>query len=414
MVQGRTPWGTFGVLYLVFFLMGAEMNLVAPLLPDIARSFGASTGAAGNVVTAYVLCYAVTGPLFGRLSDRLARRHAIAVGMAVFAVADVLSYVAPSLGLLVAARALSGLGAALGAPSIWAYLAEYAAPAQRGRAVSLGAAAYAGGQVLGVPLGALLAHGLGWRAPYLLIGVPMLVVAAVTALRLPSAGPTAPGPDRGGLFAPWRDRRIALAFTSSLLLQAGRLGAYTYVGVLLSQRFGYGLTALGLIGLVVGIGSMTGSVATGALVDRLARRGVHPAWVPAGAALVVAAGVAVATTATVPAVAIAAIAVWCAGGGAFFSAQQTYLSSVDPDNRAAVLGWNNACTNAGIAAGTSVLGAVAVGGPVFAAAATGFAVAASLLCFASVRLGAAPSRAQRTRDAAVTASTATTRGRRAR
>ena len=60
------------------------------------------------------------------------------------------------------------------------------------------------------------------------------------------------------------------------------------------------------------------------------------------------------------------------------------------------------------------LGAVAVGGPVFAAAATGFAVAASLLCLASVRLGAAPSRAQRTRDAAVTASTATTRGRRAR
>jgi len=59
MTQGRTPWGTFVVLYLVFFLMGAEMNLVAPLLPDIARAFGSSTGAAGNVVTAYVLCYAV-------------------------------------------------------------------------------------------------------------------------------------------------------------------------------------------------------------------------------------------------------------------------------------------------------------------------------------------------------------------
>lgn len=117
MTQGTTPWGTFGVLYLVFFLMGAEMNLVAPLLPDIARAFDSSTGAAGNVVTAYVLCYAITGPLFGRLSDRLARSRAIAAGMAVFATADVLSYVAPSLGLLIAARALSGLGAALGAPS---------------------------------------------------------------------------------------------------------------------------------------------------------------------------------------------------------------------------------------------------------------------------------------------------------
>ncbi|RDH13206.1 MFS transporter, partial [Tsukamurella pulmonis] len=118
----------------------------------------------------------------------------------------------------------------------------------------------------------------------------------------------------------------------------------------------------------------------------LARRGVHPAWVPAGAALVVAAGVAVATTATVPAVVIAAVAVWCAGGGAFFSAQQTYLSSVDPDNRAAVLGWNNACTNAGIAAGTATLGTLVVGGPWFAATATAFALAAALLCFASVRL----------------------------
>ncbi|ADG78138.1 Major facilitator superfamily MFS_1 OS=Tsukamurella paurometabola (strain ATCC 8368 / DSM /CCUG 35730 / CIP 100753 / JCM 10117 / KCTC 9821 / NBRC 16120/ NCIMB 702349 / NCTC 13040) OX=521096 GN=Tpau_1514 PE=4 SV=1 [Tsukamurella paurometabola] len=392
MTQGTTPWGTFGVLYLVFFLMGAEMNLVAPLLPDIARAFDSSTGAAGNVVTAYVLCYAITGPLFGRLSDRLARSRAIAAGMAVFATADVLSYVAPSLGLLIAARALSGLGAALGAPSIWAYLAEHAAPAQRGRAVSLGAAAYAGGQVLGVPLGALLATALGWRAPYLLIGVPMLAVAAVMAWRLPSAPATEQGPAPGGLFAPWRDRRIALAFSSSVLLQAGRLGAYTYVGVLLSQRFGYGLTMLGLVGLVVGIGSMCGSVGTGVVVDRLAQRGVHPAWVPACAALVVAVGIAVATTATAPAVVIAAVAVWCAGGGAFFSAQQTYLSSADPDHRASVLGWNNACTNAGVAAGTSVLGALVVGSAWFAAVGAGFALAAALLCVASVRLGPAPAR----------------------
>lgn len=398
MTEGRTPWGVFAVLYLVFFLMGAEMNLVAPLLPDIARAFDASTGAAANVVTAYVLCYAVTGPLFGRLSDRLPRGRAIAGGMAVFAVADVLSHLAPSLVLLIAARALSGLGAALGAPSIWAFLAEHAAPAQRGRAVSLGAAAYAGGQVLGVPLGALIASVLGWRAPYLLIGVPMLVVAAVMARRLPTDGAVGPVEDRGGLFAPWRDRRVASAFASSLLLQAGRLGAYTYVGVLLAGRFGYGLTALGLVGLVVGVGSMIGSVGTGVLVDRLASRGVHPSLVPAGAALVVAAGVAVATTATVPAVVIAAVAVWCAGGGAFFSAQQTHLSTVDPDNRAAVLGWNNACTNAGVAAGTSVLGTLAVGGAWFAATASAFALAAALLCLASVRLNP------------VRASTATTPG----
>ena len=49
------------------------------------------------------------------------------------------------------------------------------------------------------------------------------------------------------------------------------------------------------------------------------------------------------------------------GGDVHGGAQQTYLSSVDPDNRAAVLGWNNACTNAGVATGTSVLGALAVG-----------------------------------------------------
>lgn len=393
MVQGRTPWGVFVVLYLVFFLMGAEMNLVAPLLPDIARAFDASTGAAGNVVTAYVLCYAITGPLFGRLADRLPRRYAIAAGMAIFAVADILSYVAPSLVLLVAARALSGLGASLGAPSIWAYLAEYAAPAQRGRAVSLGAAAYAAGQVLGVPLGALLATGLGWRAPYLLIGVPMLLVAVVMAVRLPSSAPAAAGPERGGFFAPWRDRRITLAFLSSLLIHAGRLGAYTYVGVLLAERFGYDLTTLGLVGLVVGAATMIGSAVTGVVVDGLARRGVHPAWVPAGAAFIVAAGLAVASTSTVPAVVITAIAVFCAAGSAHFSAQQTYLASADPDNRAAVIGWSNACNNAGTAAGTALLGALVVGGPWFAATATACAVAAALLCLASVRLDAARPRA---------------------
>ncbi|MDF0529368.1 MFS transporter [Tsukamurella sp. 8F] len=363
----RTPWGQHALLYVVFFLMGAEMYLVSPLLPEISHAFGASTAQAATVVTAYVVVYAVAGPPLGLLADRYPRKRSAIAGAVVFLIGNAGCAAAPSLGALVAARGVTGLGAALAAPAIWAYLAERTATHQRGRAISLGASVYSLGQVLGVPLGALLADAGGWQAPFLGVSILMALATVTLAGRLESTPVAATPRGAGALVRPWRSPHIRLGLVSTFLLQAGRLGAYTYIGALFAERFGLPLSALGLVGLLVGAGSMAGSLVAGTTLDRLTRIGVRGTWVSVASALLFIPCAAVASMSHHLPIALVALALWCVFGGGFYSSQQTHLASADPTQRASVVAWNNSMMNAGIAVGTTVLGATAAGGPTFAA-----------------------------------------------
>ncbi|GAB2532895.1 MFS transporter [Nocardia heshunensis] len=382
----ETPWAQHVLLYAVFFLMGAEMYLVAPMLGAIAGSLHASVAATATVVTSYVLVYAVAGPPFGILADRYPRRWSILLGSQVFLVGNLVCALSNSLPMLVTARGVTGLGAAIAAPAIWAYLAERTPQRQRGRVISLGASVYSLGQVLGVPLGAALASFTSWRWPFLAVGVLMVVMSAVLYARLDQLPVTGSARGFRALAAPWTQPRISLGLIATLLLQAGRLGAYTFIGVLFTRRFGFDLTALGLVGLLVGAGSLIGSLSAGTILDRLHRHGVTGLWVSviAAAAFVPCAVVAVSSSTMV--VALAALTLWCVFGGAFYSSQQAYLSSADPTQRASVVAWNNSMMNAGIAIGTTVLGTLAVGGAGFASVTGLLSVAATAVSVALLLL----------------------------
>lgn len=362
----RTPWPQYTLLYPVVFLMGVETFLVSPLLPTIAADLHASIGATAAVVTAYVLTYAVVGPLVGSVSDRAPRRVFITVGLSVFLLGNVLCGLAQGLGWLIGARAITGFGGAVAGPAMWAYFAETARLDQRGRAVGLGAAFYSLGQVLGVPLAVLVARIADWRWDFLGVAAGLAMVVPLIRWRLSSLQPTG----HASLFASfrvWRLRQIRLALLSTGLLQGGRLGSYTYVGVLFSQHFGLSVEQLGLVGMLVGTASLTGSLLAGPLVDRLHKAGRNDAWLSVIWALLFSSAVTVAILATDLTSSLAALFVWFVAGEAFITTQQTYLSSAEPEQRASTVSWNNAMGNIGVALGTSVLGLFTVGSPNFAA-----------------------------------------------
>ncbi|QIS03153.1 MFS transporter [Nocardia brasiliensis] len=381
-----TPWAQHVLLYAAFFLMGAEMYLVAPMLPEIAESLHASVAASATIVTAYVLVYAVAGPPFGILADRYPRRWSILLGSLVFMLGNLACAVAGSLTMLVAGRGITGLGAAIAAPAIWAYLAERTPQHQRGRAIALGASVYSLGQVLGVPLGAALAALTTWRWPFLAVGLLMLVTSAVLYARLDQL--PVRGQSRGlrALLAPWQQPRIGLGLIATLFLQAARLGAYTFVGVLYAQRFGFSLTQLGFVGLLVGAGSLVGSLSAGTILDRLHRFGGSGVWVSVLAAVAFVPCALVALTSHQIIVALVALTLWCVFGGAFYSSQQAYLSSADPTQRASVVAWNNSMMNAGIAVGTTLLGALTVGGTLFACGTAVLGIVAAVVSAALLAL----------------------------
>ncbi|MFE4667830.1 MFS transporter [Streptomyces sp. NPDC056716] len=157
-------WRYAGV-FLLLFLFGTETFLVSPLLPTSADDIDVSESAAAQSVTAYVLVYAISAPLLGLLSDRFGRRRTLLAGTALFLLSNAAAALSGSLAPLIVSRALAGLAAAAG-PAIWAHVAETAPDRVRGRALGLGMALFSCGQVIGVPLGGLLAGLAGWRSAF--------------------------------------------------------------------------------------------------------------------------------------------------------------------------------------------------------------------------------------------------------
>ncbi|MFE7615785.1 MFS transporter [Streptomyces sp. NPDC057496] len=378
----RVPWAAYTGVYLLLFLIGTETFLVSPLLPTIADSVGVSVAAAASTVTAYTLVYALTAPFLGAVSDRFGRRPTILVGTLLFLLGNALAAVAGNLTVLVVARVVGALGAALAGPSIWAHIAETAPAPVRGRAVGLGMALFSAGQVLGVPAGSFLAGWGGWRASFWALTA---LTAASAPLLLAQIG-NRPEDGAGGaaplrftaVFSVWRDGVLRHTLIVVFLLQAANLGAYTFLGSALHDRFGLSVNELGLLGILVGAGSALGSLAAGRIGDRARERGSGDAvWIPVWCLLLGGAAVLAALGAT-SLLAYAAVLVWFFASGAFGTLVQTLLVSSRPDLGATSSSWNSATLYAGTAVGVAAAGAFAHADTGTAVVGGGLAVLAGL------------------------------------
>ncbi|WP_335937437.1 MFS transporter [Streptomyces sp. PTD5-9] len=377
----RVPWATYTGVYLLLFLIGTETFLVSPLLPTIAGSVGVSVAAAAGTVTAYTLVYALTAPFLGAVSDRFGRRPTILAGTLLFLLGNALAAVAGNLPVLIAARVLGALGAALAGPSIWAHIAETAPAPVRGRAVGLGMALFSAGQVLGVPAGSFLAGWGGWRASF-------WALTALTAASLPLLLAQIGGRAKGGtraeplrfaaVFSVWGDGVLRHTLIVVFLLQAANLGAYTFLGSALHDRFGLSVDELGLLGVLVGAGSALGSLVAGRIGDRARERGSGDAgWIPVWCLVLGGAAVLAALGSPSP-LAYAAVLVWFFASGAFGTLVQTLLVSSRPELGATSSSWNSATLYAGTAVGVAAAGTFAHADAGTAVVGGGLAVLAGL------------------------------------
>jgi EmrB/QacA subfamily drug resistance transporter len=187
--RGRRALGA-AVLASSTTMLDATIANVA--LPAIGRDFDVGVGGLQWVITSYLLTLASCILLGGAAGDRWGRRRVFVTGSGVFAVASVACGLAPSIEVLVAARLLQGVGAALIAPSSLALLQSAFVPDDRARAV--GAWSGLGGLAgaVGPFLGGWLVDGPGWRWAFLL-NLPVLAVAVVLARDVPESEPEAGG-----------------------------------------------------------------------------------------------------------------------------------------------------------------------------------------------------------------------------
>ncbi|WP_320670612.1 MFS transporter [Patulibacter defluvii] len=358
-------WRAFLGVYLLLLLIGTETFLVSPLLPTIADSIDVSEAAAATTVTAYTLAYALTAPFLGAVSDRFGRQPTIVAGTVLFLLGNVVAAVAGGLTVLVIARIVGALGAALAGPSIWAHLAERAPEQARGRAIGTGLALFSAGQVLGVPLASFLAGAGGWRASFWALAVLSAVAvplvwrqtrpAAFGAATATTDAAPAPRLRLAAVFSVWADPLLRRVLLVVLLLQGANLGAYTFIGAVLDDHFDLSVTALGLIGVLVGIGSAAGSVAGGRIGDAARRRGHDDrGWIPLWC-LVLGGGTILAVWGAPLPVAGLAVVVWFFASGAFGANVQALLVEARPALAATSSSWNSALLYGGAAIGVFLI-----------------------------------------------------------
>jgi EmrB/QacA subfamily drug resistance transporter len=173
------------VAQLMIVLDTTVMNIA---LPSAQRQLGFSVDQRQWVITAYALTFGSFLLLGGRISDIVGRRLTLVIGLSGFAVVSALGGAAPDFTVLVAARALQGLFAALLAPAALSTLnVTFTEPEERGRAFAVYAAVAAGGAAIGLIVGGMLTQWLSWRS-CLYINLFFALPAVVGVVRFISPG----------------------------------------------------------------------------------------------------------------------------------------------------------------------------------------------------------------------------------
>jgi EmrB/QacA subfamily drug resistance transporter len=201
-----------------------DVTIVNVALPSIRRSLGMAEGDLQLVVTAYGTVLGGFLLLGGRLADTLGRRRLLRIGLALFGAASLAAGLSQDAALLVTARGVQGLGAALTAPAaLSALTSTFPEGAARNKALGIWGALGGVASVLGVLLGGLLTQGPGWRWVFF-INVPIAVFAVLAAPRvLPES--RAPRTSRRGF-----DAAGAITLTGGLLLLVHTLDAAVGAG----------------------------------------------------------------------------------------------------------------------------------------------------------------------------------------
>ncbi len=166
------------------FVVVLDASITNVALPSIGRALDISQDGLSWVVNAYTLTFGGFLLLGGRLADLLGRRRVYMAGLILFGIASFIGGLAQSEAMLIASRALQGLGAALLSPAALSILtATFREGAERNKALGVWGAVAGSGGAIGVLLGGILTEYLSWRW-VLLVNVPIVAVAAFLAPRI--------------------------------------------------------------------------------------------------------------------------------------------------------------------------------------------------------------------------------------
>lgn len=289
----RQRWTFLAVLFLVSTSNYVDRNIISVLLEPIKQEYGVSDTLLGLLSgVTFAMFYVTLGIPVARWADRGNRRTIITAALAAWSVMTVLCGLAQSFWQLALARVGVGAGESGAIPPAQSLIAEYFSPDRRASALAIFTAAATAGYVGGFVIGGQIAANYGWRAAFIAVGLPGLVLALIAHFGLKEP--------RAILGFPTQVQRESLGATLRTLLGKRSYrellvgltlyffiayGAVVFIPSFLVRVLGVPIGTVGTVyGTAVAIGGIIGTIAGGVLADRLGRRDVRwLAWLPAAA-----------------------------------------------------------------------------------------------------------------------------------
>ncbi|OUM95805.1 MAG: hypothetical protein A9Z00_11625 [Thermobacillus sp. ZCTH02-B1] len=351
------------VLAFCSFLVGFDAIATVPLLPSIAASTDMPLKSGGLLYAGYAAAYAVTAPVMGVLSDRRSRKAILLIGLLLFGASTFLVGTGETFAALIRYRVLTGIGAGMVEPVVYAIASDRYAYEERGRVMGIITAALIASSVVGVPLAGAIGEATSWNGAFRSIAIltlfALIAAQAVIPARRPDRRDQGAPAGRAYFRTVFSDSSVFFSLLGSFLYFGALQGMFALAGVFYHTHYGLGAGGIGLVLLAAGISSVAGSLLGGKWADR---RGKRQVVAVAGAA----AGVSVFLLGLLPFslwLSVALHVLWAALYAAGQSAFTALVSELDPQSRGAVLSLNSSAMYIGASAMSTLAAALLQIGP---------------------------------------------------
>jgi MFS transporter, DHA1 family, inner membrane transport protein len=263
----RHFWPAVWALGVGSFAIGTGEFVIMGLLPEVAKDLGVTIPQAGHVITAYALGVVVGAPVLAVLAAHWRRRALLIALMALFALGNFASAMAPGYVTMNLLRLLTGLphGTYFGVAALMA--ASLAPPNRRASAVGLVMSGLTLATLAGVPLAAWLGQHLWWRSAFVLVGA----IAALACVLVRHGVPDDPAPQGA---SPLRElgalahAQVWLTLGIAAIGFGGMFAVFSYVKPLLTEVTGLSVDAVPLVLALFGVGTVVGNLVGARLADK--------------------------------------------------------------------------------------------------------------------------------------------------
>lgn len=264
--SGRLPFVVL-LLALGTFLMSTTEFVIAGLLPEMASDLDVSLAKTGLLITAFAIGMIIGAPTMAVATLRLPRRMVLVVALLAFSAGHVLAAVSSSFTVVLAARVLTALvtGAFWSVATVVATAAAGAAASSKALGVMMSGVGLA--TVVGVPLGSWAGQHIGWRGAFWALVVLSAGAAVIIGRFVPPEQRQDIAPLRTQLAA-LRTGRLWLLLVGTVFVTGGYMATFSYISPLLTQRAGFSESAVPLILIGFGVGSLIGTNVGGRFADK--------------------------------------------------------------------------------------------------------------------------------------------------